>query len=115
MVRLRTRVSGTGSAGSDPFRIAAADRPVAWCGVPPSEMSRQQSRDPESRDCVGWPWRSGRMRSGDRFQPPSNIRCLGTWRSSVAARAAGMMKSPTSRMTVCRSCSSIDNGSRLGN
>ena len=44
-------------------------------------------------------------------QPSSNVQSRGMWRSSTAGKAAGMMKSPTSRMTVRRSGSSINSGS----
>ena len=48
-------------------------------------------------------------------QPPSSVQRPGMWRSSRAARAAGMMKPPISRMTVRRSGSSISSGSRARN
>ena len=46
-------------------------------------------------------------------QPPPNFQHPGMRQSSVAARAAGMMKSLTSRITVRRSGSSVNSGSRL--
>ena len=49
------------------------------------------------------------------LQPQSDVQRPGVRWPSMAARAAGMMKSPTSRMTVRKSGSSMSSGSRARN
>lgn len=73
------------------------------CGPRPGNFAGQGRHPPVERGHVSNP------------QPPSNVHCPSRGRSSVAAAAAGMMKSRISRVTVCRSGLSMSSGSRVRN